>query len=104
MIRGTTPTLRLTVRGNVNLTQATDIYVSIRQKSASIELHGDSLEVAEKTVKCWLTQEDSLRLTEGPAKLQVNWTYTDALTGAKKRDATQVISIDIDEQLLKRTI
>lgn len=104
MIRGTTPTFRLTVKGNVDLTQAESVIFSIKQPSAYVELTGESLQITEKVVKCWLTQEASLQLAEGPAKIQLNWVYLDAVTGARKRDATIAKSITIDEQLLKRAI
>lgn len=104
MIRATTPTLTLTISGDsVDLTAAANIYVTIAQGCNEITLTDDALTVTENTVSCFLTQEQALTLTNAPAKIQVNWTYTDA-DGSTKRAATKVVIIQIGEQLLKRVI
>jgi hypothetical protein len=103
LIRGTTPTFTLTVNGDVDLTEAKAVYVTLKQMSKTLELTGASLEIAPTQVKCYLTQEQSLSLSEGPAKIQVNWTYVDD-HNITQRDATKVKEIFIDEQLLKRVI
>lgn len=104
MIRATTPTLTLTISGDsVDLTAAANIYVTIAQGCNEITLTDDALTVTENTVSCFLTQEQALTLTNAAAKIQVNWTYTDA-DGSTKRAATKVVIIQIGEQLLKRVI
>lgn len=105
MIRATTPTFVLTISGEtVDLTEASAVYVTIAQGTNTITMTGDDLEVTATTVSCFLTQSQALSLADNqPAKIQVNWTYTDT-DGIPKRAATKVIIIQIGEQLLKRVI
>ena len=105
MIRATTPTLTLTISGDsVDLTAATNVYVTIAQGINEITLTDDALTLTENTVSCFLTQEQALTLAgNSPAKIQVNWTYTDSDEDVK-RAATKVVTIQIGEQLLKRVI
>ena len=104
MIRATTPTITITINGDVDLTLADEVYVSITQANTQIELSGDDLEVGVKTVSCWLSQEQSLRLVSGlAARVQVNLIYTDT-DGVVQRRATEIGSIDIGEQLIKRVL
>lgn len=109
MIRGTTPTFILTVKtksGNpVDLSIANNVYVTISQGSTEITLSGDQLNIATNVIECFLPQEESLNLIDrAKAKIQVNWTYTDADGQTIKRGAARVKEITIDEQLLKRVI
>lgn len=107
MIRGTTPTFRLTIQpkqGSVDLSVADNVYVAIKQGNVTIELTGDELEIDENVISCWIPQEKSLRLVEGAAaKIQVNWTYTDT-DSTTKRAATVVKEISVGEQLIRRVL
>ena len=108
MIRGTTPTFRLTIQPkqgqSVDLSLADNVYVAIKQGNTTIELTGDELEIDENVVSCYLTQEKSLKLVENAsAKIQVNWTYTD-ISNAVKRAATIVKEIRVGEQLIRRVL
>ena len=107
MIRGTTPTFTFTiVNETVDLTEAENVYVTIRQGSKEITKTGESLEVAARTVDVFLNQEESLSLSEAnPAEVQINWTYLDPIDNTiVRRAATKVKSIPIAKQLLKRVI
>ncbi len=108
MIRGTTPTFTFTIRDeNLNLNEAANVYVTIAQSGKLIERStGDaSLNVDGRTVSLWLTQEESLRLTEGVnAEVQINWTYMDSDGVTVRRAATKLKTIPITKQLLKRVI
>ncbi len=104
MIRATTPTITITINGDVDLTLADEVYVCIAQATTRIELTGDALEIGAKTVSCWLSQAQSLQLVSGPpAKVQVNWLYTDS-DGVVQRRATEIGSIEIAEQLIRRVL
>lgn len=105
MIRGTTPTFRLTVNGVEDLSPAEHVYVTIEQGPVRLTLTGDELEVEENVISCYLTQEKSLQLVErAKAKIQVNWTYAPDSSGIVKRAATVVKEINIGEQLLKKVL
>ena len=51
-----------------------------------------------------LTQREALSLKEGPAEVQVNWTYKDATDGSERRAATRIKQIEISRQLLEEVI
>lgn len=107
MIRGTTPTFTLTVgtqEDHINLAEAQSVYVTITQGMEEIEISGENLSIDGNVVSCWLTQEDSMKLSgNNEAKIQVNWTYL-SLDDTVRRAATIVQKITIQEQLLKRVI
>lgn len=105
MIRGTTPTFTLTISGDVDLSLADNVYVSIRQGTVDIELTGDELEIEGNVISCWIPQQKSLKLIENAkAKIQVNWTYRDGQSGDVKRAATIVKEITVLEQLIRRVL
>ena len=107
MIRGTTPTFTFTiVNETVDLTEAENVYVTIRQGSKEITKTGEDLEVAARTVNVFLNQEESLSLSETvQAEVQINWTYLDPIDNTiVRRAATKVKSVSVTKQLLKRVI
>ena len=105
MIRGTTPTFTLTIDDeNLDLSQAENVYVTIKQANTTITKTGEYLNIDENVVECWLTESESFRLKENiEASIQINWTYVE-LNGGKKRAATQAHKIMIDRQLLNSEI
>ena len=104
MIRGTTPTFRLTITGGVDLHAADHIYITIKQGPVTLELTDYDL-TADNVLECYLTQEQSLQLNEGmKSKIQVNWTYPEDNDGIVKRAATVVKEITIGEQLLRKVL
>jgi len=105
MIRGTTPTITFTIQNqDVDLTAAENVYVTFVQGITVIQKSNDDLEIEARTVSVWLTQEESLKLADGSnCKVQINWTYL-ATDGEVRRAATEVKTINIGEQLLKRVI
>lgn len=106
MIRGTTPTFTFTIRSSdIDLTEAQSIFVTLVQGVKMIEKTGDDLEVTARTVSVWLTQEESLGLSEGSnCEVQINWTYLDQGSQTVRRAATRVKSIPISKQLMRRVI
>ena len=98
--RATTPTFTLTVKDkNVDLTQVINVYATFEQNAVKITKTGTDLEVEEKVVKCWLTQEESLSLSVGSLDVQVNWTYYDN-NGNVRRGSTDTCTIVVTSQLL----
>ena len=105
MIRGTTPTFTLTIDDeNLDLSQAENVYVTIKQANTTITKTGEYLEVDQNMVMCWLTEEESFRLKENiEAAIQINWTYLES-SGTRKRAATQTHKIMVGRQLLNEEI
>ena len=106
MVRATTPTLTLIIQEETaDLTLARNIYVTMEQGSIKYTKTGLDLDVETRTVKVWLSQEESLALTEGqPLSVQVNWTYLDADGVTIKRAATNVAKVNVSRQLLDEVI
>lgn len=103
MIIGTTPTFTLKLKRtyDVDLTQVSKIYVTLKQGNVILNKTGSDISVVDaKTVQFSLTQEESLGLTiDKSVELQLNWVYSD-----NKRAATKIITIDLEKQLLKEQI
>ena len=103
MIIGTTPTFTLKLKRtyDVDLTQVSKIYVTLKQGNVVLNKTGSDISVVDaKTVQFSLTQEESLGLTiDKSVELQLNWVYSD-----NKRAATKIITIDLEKQLLKEQI
>ena len=106
MVRATTPTLTLTINDeSVDLTAARNVYVTLEQNNTTLTKTGEELDVDARVVKVWLSQTESLALTEGqPLNIQINWTYVDADGVTVKRAATNVAKITITRQLLDEVI
>ena len=105
VIRGTTPTLTLTLSDYVDLSLARNVYVTIKQGNKTFELTGTQLDIDQNVISCYLTQEMSLQLAENTkTEVQVNWTYFDDETHTIKRAATVVREITIGKQLVRRVL
>ena len=105
MIRGTTPTIcmNITNGGELDLTKAEDLYITLRQGQKMITKK-DSVTVEAQSVSFSFTQREALSLKEGPADVQINWTYKDAVDGTTRRAATRINQIEISRQLLEEVI
>ena len=109
MIPGCTNDLVFEIE-DVDLSQASNIYVSLKQGIHNIVKTDPTVTVETENnkttsvVTVGLTQDESLRLQSGEeAKAQINWLYVDA-HGDTKRAATDTENINIGEQLLPRTL
>ena len=105
MIRATTPTFVLTIRSDtLDLSQADKIYVTFSQGSKKITKSDNDISLdPPRTVSVWLTQEESLALSEGEMECQINWVYHDAY-GNDRRAATVIKRICVTKQLLRRIL
>jgi len=106
MIRWTTPTFTLTIKGEVDLTQADKVVVSIRQETgAGFDFSEDSLEITEpNVVQLFLTQEQSASLAGKKAEVQINWTYHDPDGQTVRRAATYITEFRVSKNLLNEVI
>lgn len=99
IIRGTTPTLRLTVPETVDLTEASMVYATIKQGKTAITKSGNDLEVEAHRVSVYLSQEESLDFCEADAEVQLNWLYEDG-----RRNATIIKKIPFGKQLVGKVL
>ena len=112
MIRGTTPTFTFwpSSRNGTPLAQevidrADYLVVTITQPCVQINLDGDRVVVGDQTISCFLTQEQSLQLSENKkAEVMLNWTYPPDETGYVKRGAAGPGVLTITKQLLGRVL
>lgn len=99
IVRGTTPTLVCSFTSGVDLTEAASVYVTIKQGSAVVTKTGDSLDVSALSVGVYLSQADTLRLTQGAAEVQVNWTFADG-----SRGCSSIVPVTLGRQLLPEVL
>lgn len=112
MIRGTTPTFTFwpekrdgTPIAQEVIDRADYLVVTISQPCVKIDLDGDRVVVGDQSISCFLTQEQSLQLTENKkAKVMLNWTYPPDATGYVKRGAAGPGFLMVTEQLLGRVL
>lgn len=99
MVQATTPTFILTLPDTVDLSQAANIYFSLRQKNVIIEKSNDDLTVDGQTVSVYLSQAETLQLVSGAAQIQLNWTYANG-----SRACSNIVSVQVTENLLKEVV
>lgn len=99
MVQATTPTFVLTLPEDVDLSQASNIYFTLRQKNVQINKTGDELVIDGQTVSVYLSQAETLQLVHGAAQIQLNWTYAN---GA--RACSNIVSVPVSGNLLKEVV
>ena len=97
--RFTTPVFTLTFKEkDLDLTQATDVFVTFRQACKLMTVTGEDLTVGEKTIAVSFTQEETAGFCEGDVEIQANWVI------AGKRAASEVVNYQFTKQLLQEVI
>ena len=103
MYRGTTPTYTFTLPDTVDLTEATNIYVSFAKFNGE-EIYrktGSDLVVSEHSVDLYMTQAETLALPD-EVKIQLNWTYQEGTRA--KRACSEIFSITTKKNLINEEI
>lgn len=73
-IRGTTPSIVITVKSEIDLHQVAEVWIYISQQNkvkVDKELTDVTFDYEEKTMTVTLTQDDTLALKEGEAVFQI---------------------------------
>lgn len=99
MVQATTPTFVLTVPETVDLTAAVNVYFTLRQSNVLIEKATSDLTISEHEVRVYLTQEETLKLKDGQASIQLNWTYSGG-----ERACSEIAFVRVTENLLKEVV
>lgn len=99
MVQATTPTFVLTLPQTVDLSEAENVYFTLRQGSVEISKTGDELTIDGQTVSVYLTQAETLGISVGQARLQLNWTYANG-----GRACTNIAHVAVTENLLKEVV
>ena len=97
MVQATTPTIIMNLPNTVDLTQAQTIVFTMTQGSTVIKKV--ITDASEQQVSVYLTQDDTLGLSNGIAQIQLNWTYSD-----NSRACTNIVNINVTPNLLKAVI
>lgn len=97
MVQATTPTIIMNLPNTVDLTQAQTIVFTITQGSTVIKKV--ITDASAQQVSVYLTQDDTLGLSNGIAQIQLNWTYSD-----NSRACTNIVNINVTPNLLKAVI
>lgn len=96
----TTPTFTLTFSDQaLDLTQASNVYVTFQSGNHILTKNGNDLTVQAKQIDVYLNQEETSHFNLGGVKIQANWT-----TYYGDRAASDVVTYQISEQLLKRVV
>lgn len=88
-MQGLTPTITITVGTSTDLTEAGNVYPSIKQGKAVLQ--PDDFFVSAHQVDIYLTQAETLALDPGVAEVQLNWVYATGQRGATKPKAITVL-------------
>lgn len=97
--RGVTPTFILTFEDDgLDLTTAKNVYVTF-DNGAVITKTSDEISVAARQIEVYLTQAETLALSRGAVKIQVNWTFDDG-----SRAASDIVPYTFGPQLLNRVV
>lgn len=98
--KGTTPTVICTFsQPDLDLTQASHVYVTIAGNMKVFTKTGDDLIVEPNRVSVYLSQADTLALQIENAKIQVDWTYENG-----RRCNSSIESLAVKDNLLKREV
>ena len=96
-MQGLTPTITITVPNDTDLTEAANVYPSIKQGKRLVR--PVTFDVAAHQVGIYLSQEETLSLVSGGAEVQLNWTYSTGQRGATIPVMVQILPNQILEVL-----
>lgn len=98
--RGTTPTFTFTFSSDVNLSIASNVYVTFKSQNGTVLLtkSGEELTISDNIVSVSLTQKETLSFYD-TVKIQVNWTYPNG-----KRASSEIETFNFSEQLLNKEV
>ena len=100
MIRGTTPTLELTIEDeDLDLTQMDHVYVTLKNGLNVLTKKDTDLTISAQAVALYLNQAETLAMASDATEVQVNWTYSDG-----SRAATTIARVPISKQLLMEVV
>lgn len=97
MHKGITPTFTLTLPEEIDLTYASNVYVTFKDRKGNnkITKTGPDLTIDTNTIQVYLGQEETLSLSD--VFIQVNWTYIEG--GLTKRAASEVAAVHFKPNL-----
>ena len=102
--RGTTPTYKLTLPQDIDLTAASSVYVTFSDTyyKKIIEKTGEELSIDTNIIEVYLTQAETLMFPSGSVLVQVNWTIQEG--SVTKRIATEIKRVESCRNLKEEVI
>lgn len=101
VMRGTTPSLIIKVNSNLNLSTLSVLWVTIQQETYQKTYTLDDVEIdaAQKKISVYMSQEETLKFSEGYANIQIR-----GLTSDNKAVASKTKNIEIGRILKEGVI
>lgn len=99
MVQATTPTFILTLPSDIDLSLADSVQLTLIQGNYTITKLKSDMDIDANVVSVYLSQEDTVNLHRGLARLQLNWTY-----GDHSRACSNIAEIQVEENLLKEVL
>ena len=99
MVQATTPTFVLSLPETVDLSEAENVYFTIRQNQTLITKSGENITVDGQTVYVHLSQAETVRFMNGVAKIQLNWVYADG-----KRACSNIVNVKVLPNLVMEVL
>lgn len=99
IVRGTTPTFRLTLPSTVDLNMVPAIYVTFCRNGITITKEINDAVIERNIIVVSLTQEETLKLGAGTVEIQVNW-----ITARGIRTASSIVTYEFTRQLLPEVL
>lgn len=96
LTRGTTPTITINVKNDIDLSLVTSIWVYISQKNKVLvdkELTDVTIDAQHKTITVRLEQEDTLKLKAGDALFQLRMLMSDTTALATTAQKITIIEV-----------
>ena len=96
LIRGTTPTIIITVQTEIDLHQVAEVWIYISQQNkvkVDKQLENVTFDYEERTMTVTLSQEDTLNLKEGDALFQIRLLLQDGTALATLASEVEVAPI-----------
>ena len=103
MYRGITPTFTFTLPETVDLTDATNVYVTFADRNGRTVARktGEELNIDDNVVEVYLSQEETLAFPS-MVYIQINWTYSEG--NKVKRACTEIVSTPFTANLEPRVL
>ena len=99
MVQATTPTFTLTLPNSVNLEEAQSVYFTFMQNGLTITKTGEDLTIDHNEVEVYFSQADTVQMTVGQARLQLNWVYNGG-----ERACSNIVTIEVTKNLLNEVL
>lgn len=97
--QGVTPTITFTLPQEIDLTEAENVYLVLKQGNLELTKSNEELTVQDNIVSVYLTQAETLQFEVGRVEAEIDWTYADG-----SRGETDTAYIDWARTLMRKVL